>query len=114
MRGAVQIKPGVQFGHVVMNVLIDHGAIERIGLVEDERAGQELLNNGPIWQNLLKVLCNAPSGPVEMQRKGNNNNVWPWTYAAPEPLLDAVRSAPRTNRDIPVIIQDYFPGIVQR
>ena len=88
----LQIKPGVEYGHVVMNVLIDHGGVERIGLADDERAGQEILSNAAIWQNLQKVLCNAGAGPVEMQRKGNNESIWPWAgNTAPEPLLSAVR-----------------------
>lgn len=87
----MQVKHGVENAHVVMNLLIDHGAIERIGLAEDERAGQEILNQSSLWNNMVKLLCNAPSGPVEMTRRGQNTNIWPWGYDPPEALLSAVR-----------------------
>lgn len=88
----MQVKDGVDHGHVVMNVLIDHGGIERIGLADDERAGHEILDNGNLWKNLQKVMCNAQGGPVEMVKKGNMSNVWTWNFAPPEPLLSGVWS----------------------
>jgi hypothetical protein len=91
LQDVLQVKPNVPFAHIIMNVLIDHCSIERVGLSESEESGEPILNNTSLWSRLHKLLCNAPDGPVEMNRKGNNSNIFPWNGPTPEPLLSGVR-----------------------
>ena len=77
-----------------MNLLVDHGRIENVGLMESESAGRKLLDDGQAWRNLTNVWCNSQEGPVDMKRTaGGARSIWPWPRhkPVPSPLLTAVR-----------------------
>jgi hypothetical protein len=88
----LQVKAGVEYAHVIMNVLIDQGGIERVGLAENTGVGEEILYNHSLWRNLGKVFCNDKDGPVEMLNRGATQSIfgWPTNKRLPEPLLTMV------------------------
>lgn len=92
----IQVKPGVEHAHVIMNLLIDQGGIERIGLAENANAGNDILYNNSLWHNLAKIFCNDDDGPVEMVNRGSTTSIfsWPPNKRIPDPLLSMVRYPP--------------------
>lgn len=78
----------------MFNILVDHGRIESVGLVESEAIGRKLLEDGNSWRNLSNLWCKSDEGPVDMKRTaGGAKSIWPWPghKPLPSPLLTAVR-----------------------
>eukprot|EP00892_Ulva_mutabilis_P010923 jgi/Ulvmu1/8202/UM041_0011.1 len=92
----LKVKPDTPNGHVLFNLLVDHGRIENVGLMENENVGRQLLDDGQAWRNLSNVWCNGQDGPVDMKRTGGGaRSIWPWprNKPVPSPLLTADKSA---------------------
>ena len=93
-RGAwLQVKEGTPNAHVLWNVLIDQGQVERLVLCPDDETGSRLLQTrcsrepqiGTIW-------CRDDrAGPVQMQLKGHSETSFPWNGAPPRAMLSSVR-----------------------
>lgn len=109
----LQVKPNTENGHVVLNLLVDHGRIESVGLVADEAHGRRLLEDGQAWRNLSNIWCACNEGPVDMKRTaGGAKSIWPWpsNKQIPQPLLSAVCFSidPKTDEDVVYLLINAF------
>lgn len=87
------MKQGTPNAHVVWNVLVDQGGVERLVLCPDAQSGLDLVRTrGHSERQIGTIWCRDDNdGPVQVSLKGMSESSFSWSGPRPQALLSAVR-----------------------